>query len=143
MSRWRRRCNTKSSKCRWRRSVAGSRVDERAPRGGWAPTDACGRLQIVGGRVVGNRNFLPLCYPGVAARVFRAFSPRTCTKVPGLTGTTPLSRKPAPARAVRVFRTTATARLFLDTVGTDVLCKETAPKTRHRHNAGETHTQKF
>ena len=68
---------------------------------GWAPTDACNQLPIVGVRVVANRDFLPLCCPGVVARVFCAFSPRTCTKVPGLTGTTPLSRKPAPARLCR------------------------------------------
>ena len=71
--------------------------------GGWAPTDACGQLQIVGVRVVGNRDFLPLCYPGVVAQVFRPSSPRMRTKVPGLTGTTPLSRKPAPARLCEFF----------------------------------------
>ena len=129
-SRRRRRCNTKSSKRRWRLSVAGSRVDEWAPRGGMADYRCSLSVTDRGVRIAGHRDFLSPCCPRVVALFSRALFPCTCTKPPGLTGTTTLSRETAPTRAVSVFRTTATEELFLDTAGTNASCKKTAPETR-------------
>ena len=69
--------------------------------GGWAPSRGPRSATDREVWIVGHRDFLPPYYPGVAARVFRVFSPRTCTKVPCLTGTTTLSREPTPVRLCR------------------------------------------
>ena len=98
--------------------------------GEWLTTNARGRSPIGEFGSQATATFCRRAAPGLSLSFPALFSRVRALSPPGLTGTTTLSRETAPARAVSVFRTTATEELFLDTAGTNASCKKTAPETR-------------